>query len=258
MCDTFHWCAPGPVPMAWNLELARMLEQVPNDVHARHCKLANGEGVWQRSNISWMDARPCVNYSCAPKSCTAKSKYGVCSATLVNSRYACGVSHPALQWQWVPAASSQAECAQNKEEAHPLPRRTPGARLVTAFANKTTCFWGDSLTENQHDSLVNEMAARPGDPAGQHGSKLAYGSGKVLLFKSLYLFATRVAKKAVAGSSLYQYRYVVDISRPNFPKGLRGCDVVVLNTAVFWNSLTVGRVVRHGKVVAEHSNFSAV
>eukprot|EP01134_Creolimax_fragrantissima_P005924 CFRG5924T1 len=89
--------------------------------------------------------------------------------------------------------------------------------------HKQLCFFGDSLSANMADTLQNELKRHP------------INGTSVRLFREYTMFRHE-------GEGMYRKNWTVYFSE--YPE-LKTCDVLVLNTALFWQAKCLGKVVGH-------------
>lgn len=107
---------------------------------------------------------------------------------------------------------------------------------VQVFKNKTTCFWGDSISQGHAMTLQQEMVAKDGESGeSRTGMRPEYGDAKVLLTKNSYLVqkVSGTVDNCPRGSAIIQQPYA--LAQADELKEFSECDILVINTGVHWH-----------------------
>jgi hypothetical protein len=127
-CDKVHYCV-GTVQHAWNYTLAREVlgirkqQQVGKQPSGRFTKTAN------------------IAYGIDHRNCAAPEQ---CNGFQIDPRYICPENNTAQFYEW------------QVDGAGAYPRQ----EMVDAFHDQVVCFFGDSISGGQQQTLANEMRAR--------------------------------------------------------------------------------------------------
>ena len=187
-----------------------------------------------------MDTRTCGKNESMPENENGYLDHNYCekygSGVVFDDRYIFKQNREsietAVKQEWSPSSSPSSSCPRPQVDGYRL------AELAEAFSGKTVCFFGDSLTQNMAMSLMFEASARPSDAAGPTGFKKEYGSMKINLRKHLTLYHY----EKIGDGALYKNQWFL---RPYLSPSLKiiaECDVITLNTALFWGVPSFGKM----------------
>lgn len=127
-----------------------------------------------------------------------------------------------------------------KHEWVPLPPCRPfvASELVHALRDKLVCFWGDSLTAQQADALKMEASAKEGEPSTGLSRLYNRYFGEEFGIRthfSSFLFSVHVHGRSHVGAD--SRNWTLDMRTFDAPEWLSACDVLVVNTYLWWGGL---------------------
>lgn len=203
-CDKVHFCL-GTVQHSWNMKLA--LEVL---------RLESGENTYEQGDGFGPTTHNA--YYTDPTHCTKS----ICSGFEEDARYRCRPTNE-TKYEWFPNVTTEIFSA--------------------AFKNKKICFYGDSLSAGQSQTLENEMRSRSTDKSSTNMKK-KYGnvSFNPSNKRAYYLNEIETFDKPLYKRAYTLYEGVFD----DMLQDTNTCDIVILNSALFWSNpqsvQSVGRV----------------
>ena len=206
ICDMVHFCT-GTVQHSWNMKLAL---QVLNLESGKNKYDLEGNGTFRLMHHN--------AYHTDPSHCTKST----CNGFEEDPRYRCKSTNE-TKYEWFSGLST--------------------SLFSAAFKNKKLCFYGDSLSAGQSQTLENEMRSRTNNKSSTNMKK-KYGN---VSFNPSHKRAYYLNKLKTFDKPPYKkaWTFYECVFADSF-QDINTCDIVVLNSALFWRNSeraqSVGRV----------------
>jgi len=205
-CDKLHFCT-GTVQHSWNMKLAL---QVLNLESGKNKYDLEGNGTFRLMHHN--------AYHTDPSHCTKST----CNNFFEDRRYQCKSTNE-TKYEWFPGLTT--------------------SLFSAAFKNKKLCFYGDSLTMGQAQTLENEMRSRTNNKSSTN-MKLKYGNVSFNPSRSATYYLNKLEN---SDKPMYKQLWTLyEVVFADSFQDINTCDIVVLNSALFWKipkgAQSVGRV----------------